>query len=159
MKQAYFNNLETILNKNIDFVEKISAISETIKQLVKADRCSIFIHDAVSRSFWSAYIEGVSYIEIPQDVGIISDVFHSKNTIIVNDVQNHENHHDSINKQTNYLTHSMIASPIQDDKGTTVGVMQVLNKLDDKGEFSNTDVLHLEEAMLYIKDYISRFIK
>lgn len=159
MKQAYFNNLETILNKNIDFVEKISAISETVKKLVNADRCSIFIHDAVSRSFWSAYIEGVSYIEIPQDVGIISDVFHSKNTIIVNDVQNYENHHNSINKQTNYLTHSMIASPIQDDKGTTVGVMQVLNKLDDKGEFSNTDVLHLEEAMLYIKDYISRFIK
>lgn len=159
MKQAYFNNLEKILNKNIDFVEKISAVSDTVKQLLNADRCSIFIHDAVSKSFWSAYIEGVSYIEIPHNVGIISDVFHTKKTIMVNDVQNYENHHSSINMQTNYITHSMLASPIQDNKGATVGVMQVLNKLDNKNEFSSTDVLHLEEAMLYIKDYISRFIK
>ena len=28
MKEAYFNNLKTVLNKNIDFVEKISAISD-----------------------------------------------------------------------------------------------------------------------------------
>jgi adenylate cyclase len=159
MKEAYFNKLETILNKNIDFVEKISAISDTVKLLVSADRCSIFIHDSISKSFWSAYIDGVSYIEIPEKVGIISDVFYADKTLIVNDVQNHNSHYNSIDTQANYITNSMIASPIKDAHGRTVGVMQVLNKLDNENKFNNIDVEHLEEAILYIKDYISRFIK
>lgn len=159
MKSNNFDALEAILNEDIDFVEKIRAISDTVKSLVHAERCSIFIHDAISKSFWSAYIEGVSYIEIPEKVGIVGKVFQSKETLIVNDVQNDANHHKTIDAKSQFITHSMIAAPIKDRDGKVVGVMQLLNKLDSDQLFTNQDIEHLREALSYIKDYISRFIK
>lgn len=155
MKQAYFKDLENILNKNIDFVEKIHAISDTVKLLINAQRCYIFIHDPISKSFWSAYVEGVSYIEFPDDSGVISEVFHNNKTVMQNDVQSN----DSMNEHSDYIIHSMLASPIKDAQGNIVGVMQLLNKLDNEKIFTDTDIIHIEEAILYIKEYISRFIK
>jgi hypothetical protein len=70
------------LNKELvledDFSKKIKLISSAIKDIIEADRCSIFIHDDSTNSLWTIYVDGISYIEVPDDMGIVSEVYNSK---------------------------------------------------------------------------------
>jgi len=56
------------LNKRLvledDFTKKIKIISNSIKDILEVDRCTIFIHDNSTKSLWSVYVDGVSYIEL-----------------------------------------------------------------------------------------------
>lgn len=156
MQEKQLKTLEQVLKSDIDFLEKIRAISDTIKALVQADRCTIFIHDSTSNSFWSAYIEGISYIELPDTMGIVHDVFHKNQMLIFNNVQKNPEFHREIDSSTGYVTRSMMAAPILDYSKRPIGVIQVLNKLGNDGRFATEDKQVLAELIHYIHNYTDR---
>lgn len=146
--------LNDFLDSNRDFVDKISHISKTIKDVVHADRCTIFVHDPHSRSFWSAHIDGLSYIEVPEDKGIVSRVFHDQKEMIVNNVREEKSFYSNVDKTTGYFTHSMIAMPILGFGDQSIGVVQLINKTD--GTIFNEEdsaVLH------YVLGHIASFVE
>ena len=157
MKKIQLGHLERILKSDTDFVEKIDLISDTIKALVGAELCTIFIYDHVSKSFWSAHIEGISYIEIPDSKGIVSDVFHKKGIMIINDVQNDPRFHKEIDLSTGYTTKSMLAVAILNHQKEPIGVIQLLNKTRDEKKFSHRDKLILSKLLHYISQFSERF--
>ena len=79
------------LNKKLvledDFSKRIELIGSAIKEILKVDRCTIFMHDSNTKSLWSVYIDGLSYIEVPDSSGIVSTVYKTKKPMIVNDAQ------------------------------------------------------------------------
>jgi putative methionine-R-sulfoxide reductase with GAF domain len=135
-----------------DVVEKAVLISDTLKEVVGADRCTIFIYDEVTNSFWSAYIDGVSYIEIAHGEGLVSKVFSSKKASIYNDVKSVQEHFPQIDQNSGYLTKSMITAPILTFDNSALGVVQVLNKL-DKTEFGQYDL----EVLMHLLGHIVEF--
>ena len=143
------------LNKKLvledDFVKKIELISTSVKDIIKADRCTIFIHDDSTHSLWSIYIDGVSYLEVPDDVGIVSEVYKTKNTHIVNDAQHSDKFNSDVDKGTGYTTKSILSTPIMGFGSKILGVMQLINKLDDDGEFTKND----EEILNYVMANLS----
>ena len=147
------------LNKKLvledDFSKKIELISSSVKDIIKADRCTIFIHDEGTQSLWSVYIDGVSFIEVPNDVGIVSEVFNTKKTMIVNDAQNSPLFNNSIDKGSGYTTKSILCVPILGYGGVALGVMQVINKIDNDLSFNEED----EEILNYVMSHISAFLE
>jgi len=157
MKKIQLSHLDSILKSDADFVEKINTISDTIKELVGAELCTIFIYDKVSRSFWTAHIEGISYIEIPDTKGIVSDVFHKKGIMIINDVQNDPRFHKEIDLSTGYSTQSMLAVAILNHLKEPIGVVQLINKNRDGQKFTSRDKSILSKLLHYISQFTERF--
>jgi phosphoserine phosphatase len=123
----------------IDVVEKVNLISNTLKEVVGADRCTIFVYDEDTNSFWSAYIDGVSFIEIANGKGLVSKVFSQKKASIYNDVKKRDEHFANIDHNSGYHTKSMITAPILGYDNKVLGVVQILNKIDGT-EFENHDL-------------------
>jgi len=153
MYKTNFIDLEKILKTDIDFLEKIRAISGTIKSILKADRCTIFIHDPKTHTFWSAYIEGISYLELPDNSGIVHDIFEKNQAQVINNVQGNEEYNNTVEENTGYFIHSMIAAPLINKRKEPIGVIQIINKLDDKPYFNQDDEEVVTKILHHINDY------
>ncbi|MCW8929716.1 MAG: GAF domain-containing protein [Gammaproteobacteria bacterium] len=153
MNKINFTDLELILKTDIDFLEKIRAISDTIKSILKADRCTIFIHDPKTGTFWSAYIEGISYLELPDNSGIVHDIFEKNQAQVINNVQNNEDYNNTVEENTGYFIHSMIAAPLIDKRYKPIGVIQIINKLGDEPYFDQDDEQVVTKMLHHINDY------
>ncbi len=147
------------LNKKLvlenDFSKRIKLISDTIKDILKVDRCTVFIHDKNSKTMWSVYIDGVSYIEVPDDKGIAGEVYRSKKVLILNNVQNDERFNSEIDTGSGYTTKSVLAMPIIGYDGNVLGVMQLINKVDGSKGFSKED----EKILGYVIGHISAYLE
>ncbi len=124
-----------------DFAKRITIISDAIKDIIKADRCSIFVHDNNSKSFWTIHSDGISYLELPDNKGIISKAYSTRKTIIDNNIETNSSAVKSVDLK--YKTKSIISMPVFGFDDECIGVVQLLNKDSDEG-FSDTDrkVLH-----------------
>jgi len=153
--QDFLMNLESVLNSNVDFVQKVHYLSEELKRYIGADRCTVYIHDCKSESFWSAYIDGISFLEIPDSVGIAGHVFKTGKSEIINDVASHPMFFDKIDTKTGYETKTMMTTPILDKRQNRVGVIQILNKIDEPFKFSIEDEELLQSVMKHFSEFIS----
>ncbi len=147
------------LNKKIvaqnDFSKRIKLISDSIKEILKVDRCTIFIHDENSKSLWSVYIDGVSYIEVPDNKGIASEVYKSKKSVVINDVQKNAHFNSQIDAGSGYTTRSILAVPIVGYGGKVLGVMQLVNKIDGSSGFNEED----EKILGYVIGHVSAYLE
>jgi len=149
--------IEEALNSHTDYIEKIKSISINIQALIGVEVCTIFIHDPRTHSFWSAHIEGVSFIEIPDNKGIVSEVFHANDTLIINDVQNNKHFLNQIDSSTGFVTKTMLATPIIDKHKQAIGVVQLINKNKDEHLFTAEDSQNLSVFMHHISQFSERF--
>ena len=151
------------LNKKLvlenDFTKKIKIISYSIKDILEVDRCTIFIHDSSTKSLWSVYVDGVSYIEIPDTKGIASEVFKSKKSMIVNDPANSPFFNKDVDKGSGYTTKAILSVPIMGYGDRALGVMQLINKLDGIGVFSEEDESVLDYVMGHISAYLELMLQ
>ncbi|MCF6172323.1 MAG: GAF domain-containing protein [Campylobacteraceae bacterium] len=147
------------LNKKIvaqnDFSKRIKIISDSIKEILKVDRCAIFIHDENSKSLWSVYIDGVSFIEVPDNKGIASEVYQSKKSVIINDVHKNKHFNTQVDMGTGYTTKSILAIPIIGYGGKVLGVMELINKIDGSDGFDDED----EKILGYVIGHISAYLE
>ncbi len=147
------------LNKKLglenDFSTRIDLISNTIKNILNVDRCTIFVHDNNTKSMWSVYIDGISYIEVPDDKGIAAEVYRTKKTIMLNNVQNDPNYNSIIDEASGYVTKCILSVPIVGYGGKILGVMQLINKIDGHCGFNEED----EKVLEYVINHISAYLE
>ena len=150
------------LNKTLtggsDFTDKIAMISDTLKELMDADRCTIYVHDNDNSTFWTAYIDGYSFMEVRDNVGIVSEVYNTQKPIIINDVPNDPRFFKKLAKDVDYEVKSMIAAPLVGFGNRVIGVIQMLNKHDEKG-FTEEDLSILEYTLHHIVAFVEMMIK
>lgn len=146
------------LNKKLvhenDFAKRIDLISNTIKNILNVDRCTIFMHDSDTKSMWSVYIDGISYLEVPDTKGITGEVYRTKKTIMLNNVQNDPNYN-SIDEASGYITKCILSVPIMGYGGKVLGVMELINKLDEHSGFNEED----EKVLGYVLNHISAYLE
>ncbi len=147
------------LNKKLglesDFSTRIDLISNTIKNILNVDRCTIFVHDNNTKSMWSVYIDGISYIEVPDNKGIAGKVYKSKKTIMLNNVQNDPSYNSIIDEASGYITKCILSVPILGYGGRVLGVMQLINKIDGHSGFNEED----EKVLGYVINHISAYLE
>ena len=127
----------------------LSLISEEAKELLRADRCSIFIVDAEDKMLWTKVADGIGRIVIRLDSGIVGDTYMKKEPQLVNNPYEDERFLTNIDKKTGYVTRNMITTPIYDSKREIIGIIQLLNK--SRGDFNEDDLADLA----FLANYVS----
>lgn len=157
-KQQVLEGMNLILASSRDIVEKIRIISDTIKALIGVDRCTIYVHDPESKTFWSAYIDGLSYLEIPHDKGIVSQVFRTGEEVIVDNTEKEQGHFRAVDRSTGYQTRSIISVPVFGYQQRCIGVLQLINKLDGE-TFSREDSSILQQVSRHIASFVEYIVR
>lgn len=127
------------------------------RDLVGADRCSIWLIDSKANQLWTKIAHGVDELRIPLDDGIIGACVGSGQPIVVNDPSRDPRFRGQVDRQTGYVTQSLLTLPlfaqgkmIAQGKSATeqkvIGALQVLNK---PGGFNDHDVHLLGLAAAY----------
>ena len=140
-----------LLNKK-SLEDGLPLISEYAKTVIGADRCSIFIHDREDHSFWTTLSDGVDKIVIPDDKGLVGFTLKEKKPILSNDPYSHSHFLSDVDKETGYLTQSVITAPVFTSRRDIIGILQLINK---EGGFDKEDV----RFMIFFAHYISGFLE
>lgn len=127
-------------------------ISEYAKAVIKAERCSIFIHDRETKEFWTTIADGVEKIVVPVDKGLVGLTLHDKKPVVANDPYSHPNFMSEIDKVTGFETKNIITAPIFTSKREIIGVLELINK---DGDFDKEDI----RFMIFFAHYVSGFLE
>lgn len=147
------------LNKKLisenDHSKRMILLSDSIKNMLNVDRCTVFMHDEQSSSFWSVCLDGISFLEVPDDTGMVGEAFKTQKALIVNDVEHSPLFNDIIDQSIKYHTKNIMTIPIFGYDKKIIGVMQLLNKIDGSAGFSEED----EKVLSYVISHISAYLE
>lgn len=129
---------ETKLNSLVDMVvtlhtqsntsSLIFTLSHRTHQLVGADRCTLYLLDQTGQNL--VVMQGDVDIRFPKTTGIAGFVATEGKVVNIPDCYKDERFNQAIDRKTGYRTKSMLCMPIFGTDKTTIGVLQVINKLD-----------------------------
>jgi len=140
-----------LLYKN-SLMDGLPLISKYAKDIIGADRCSIFINDLEKKELWTTLSDGVDKIIIPQGKGIVGQAIEEEKSVLVNDVYTNTHFMSDVDEETGYKTKNIVATPIFNSEREVVGVLELLNK---EGGFEDSDV----KFMKFFTHYISGFLE
>ncbi len=141
---------ELLDNRSIE--DGLPHISKYIKDIIEADRCSIFIFDLEKGEMWTTIADGVGKIIVPYDKGIVGYTIKTKKPVIANDAYSNPKFLPEVDKKTGYKTENLVTTPIFNSQREVIGVLELLNK---ENGFDNEDV----KFMVFFCNYISGFLE
>lgn len=146
--RTIFGYINKIANER-DVEKLLIMLADMGRDLVTADRCTVWLIDHKRGILWSKVAHGVDRIEINMNQGLAGCVASTGEPLIINDAYSDERFDKEVDKRTGYHTRNVLALPIRDSSGEMIGVYQVLNKMSPAGKFSQTDKEHLLLAATY----------
>jgi signal transduction protein with GAF and PtsI domain len=132
--------------------EGIPLISKYVKDVIEAERCSIFIYDNEKHKFWTTISDGVEKIVLAGNKGLVGYTAKVKKPVIANDAYEHEEFLSEVDEATGYKTKNIVTAPIFDSNRKVIGVLELLNK---EGGFDEEDL----KFMIFFAHYISGFLE
>ncbi|ACO03551.1 MAG TPA: HD domain-containing protein [Persephonella sp.] len=132
-------------------------LTDLAKEIMEADRCSIFLYDDQKKTLWTIVAHGVDRIEIDADKGIAGYVFRTGEILNIPDAYKDPRFDRDIDKRTGYRTRTILAVPLFDRKQNIIGVFQVINKLTNS-VFTEEDIELLRHISLYASSTIENAI-
>ena len=107
----------------------LELILKVSKEVVDADRCSIFVFDAATDELWSRYAHGLEHgeIRLAAGQGLVGWVASEDKVLNIEDAYRDERFDRAVDKATGYRTRSILAAPMRCPRGEVVGVIQALN--------------------------------
>ncbi|HXJ66227.1 MAG TPA: GAF domain-containing protein [Actinomycetota bacterium] len=118
-------------------------VSAAMKEL-GARAGSLFVHDDDTGELYTRRQgeSGAQEIRVMNDRGIVGAVYRSGDGEIVPDAYADPRFAREVDQDTGFRTESILCAPVKSAKGDTIGVIEILNKLD--GEFDEDDLAMLE---------------
>ncbi|QOJ18282.1 MAG: SpoIIE family protein phosphatase [Phycisphaeraceae bacterium] len=136
------------LGVTADLGEVLSLIIDAMRDLLNADRATVFEHDAVRGELFATVAHGLATgggaVRFPISEGLAGAAATSGTTINVREAYDDPRFNAEVDRRTGYRTHSILSIPLHSFDAELVGVAQVLNKRG--GAFGAEDVL-LAEAL------------
>lgn len=132
--------------------EGLPLISMYAKNVLDAERCSIFIYDAKKKSLWTTIADGVDKIVIPADKGLVGYTLKIRKPVVANEAYSHPEFLSTVDKETGFVTRNVITAPVFNSKREVIGVLQLLNKEQD---YDDEDL----KFIVFFAHYISGFLE
>jgi phosphoserine phosphatase RsbU/P len=107
------------------------------RDVVSADRCSIWLSDPVSGELSTRVAHGMDEIRIPSGHGLVGTCVQTGEAVLVNDTASDPRFSAAIDKRSGYHTQSILTVPLRTSRGEVIGACQVLNK---PGGFETPDI-------------------
>jgi putative ABC transport system ATP-binding protein len=128
--------------------EILRALSLKISGLIGADRATVYLIDAGSGQLRSKFAQqdaGEPFeINVDLQRGIAGRVARTGETLNISDPYNHPDFFAGIDRQTGYITKSILCAPIPDRRNVVFAVVQLLNKIGERA-FTAADERRLRE--------------
>jgi len=121
--------------------EGLPLISTYSKEIIGADRSSMFIYSPKKAELWTTLADGVERIVVPVDKGIVGKTLELKEIVVENDAYSNPAFLADVDKETGYTTHNIIAAPLFNENNQIVGVFELLNK---EGGYTKEDVKYMK---------------
>ncbi len=120
--------------------------ADMARDLLAADRCSIWMVDPATGEMWTRVAHGVEPIRVSAGHGLVGACVQGNEIILVNDALNDPRLYRSVGQKTGYETRSVLCMPLHGASERVIGAFQALNK---PGGFSAEDVKLLHLAASY----------
>lgn len=127
------------LSSELELDQLLGRIMEKTTEVMQADRSSLFILDHKANELWFKVAQGAELqeVRIPVGVGIAGHVAATGETVNIPEAYQDLRFNPEFDRRTGYRTKTILCMPMRDADGTTVGVLQVLNK--KNGLFTRDD--------------------
>lgn len=137
---AALRDVALALGTPLDLDNMLELVLAKAADLLEADRATLYLIDDATGELVSRHVTGgtVSAIRLSVGDGIAGSVVKSGKTIRVRDAYKDKRFDRTWDLQTGYRTRAILAVPMKNHVGRTIGVLQVLNKRDGK-DFSADD--------------------
>lgn len=118
------------VGSTLELDELLARIVSTVTRRTGAERSTLFLVDAATGELWSRVAEGTGTLEIrlPPGRGIAGWVAQHGEPVVLADAYRDERFSREWDRATGYRTRALLAAPLRNPAGRTVGVMQCLNK-------------------------------
>ena len=128
------------LGTTLDLDDLLELILSRVTDLLEADRATLYLLDESNRELVSRLVVGgqVRSIRLKVGHGVAGMVAQTGKPFRIRDAYDDERFERQWDALTGYRTQSMLAAPLKNHLGRTIGVVQVLNKIGG-GEFSDED--------------------
>jgi sigma-B regulation protein RsbU (phosphoserine phosphatase) len=120
-----------------DLMTMLSEVVSAAKQVLQADRGSVWLYDADADQLVLEIATGIAPVRVPASAGLAGACARTRRIINVPDCYADPRFNPDVDRQSNYRTRCMLTLPLVDHKDVLVGVMQVLNKAN--GVFDESD--------------------
>ena len=111
--------------------------ADMARDLVRADRCSVWLHDVSTGELWTKVAHGLPEIRIGSGPWLVGACVATNQAIVVNDTSIDPRFDRDVDRSTGYVTQSVLTLPLRSPEGDVLGALQVLNK---PGGFEECDV-------------------
>jgi HD-GYP domain-containing protein (c-di-GMP phosphodiesterase class II) len=146
--RTIFGYINKIANER-DVEKLLIMLADMGRDLVTADRCTVWLINHKRGILWSKVAHGIDRIEIGLQQGIAGYVAEHGQPLIINDPYNDSRFDNNVDKKTGYHTRNILALPIRGSSGEISGVYQAINKMTPADQFSELDKEHLLLAATY----------
>lgn len=153
--------------RRLDLKALLREVVVQASELVSADRCTLWLYDPQRGDIYSFIGQGLDehVLRMPLGRGVAGAAAMERRTIVENDPYNSPYFNPAFDRQSGYLTKSLLAVPMESHEGRLLGCFQAINRLDETkedgvGAFSDEDVemltalssiaaVALENSLLY----------
>lgn len=117
----------------------LTIIAEEVRNILMADRCSVFVVDPYKGELWTKIALGMEekILRIPLGQGIAGFVAKTGSAVNIRDAYKDTRFAQDLDRITGYQTRTVLAVPLRGRDGKALGVFEVLNK--SKGSFTEED--------------------
>lgn len=139
------------INSTTSTDDLLREVMESAKIILNGDASSLILHDAQNNELIIQYPTGsasakISGMRIPDSEGVAGWVWQHQKPVIINDVSIDSRFRGDLIKK-DFLTQNLICVPLKVREGKHIGVLQVINKLNN--EQFNTNDQQLLEALAH----------
>ncbi|CAJ1396913.1 unnamed protein product [Effrenium voratum] len=150
--------LNVLSSPNTSLPVYVRTIIDEVMRILNADRCSIFFVDDMRREVWCVGSLDMMPFNMPWDKGIVGMVATEGKLVNLQDAHSHPAFDPEIEKKTGYVVKGLISLPLKSTMNheKTIGVIQVLNKRNSSGAFSEADLEELQKITMVVGDSFYR---
>ena len=139
-RNVELNRRNAKLNRILEVAKALGSIRELdglldrvlteAKEVVEADRLSLFILDRERGELWTKIAQGLGSqeIRIPVGSGIAGAVAQSRQPLLIPDAYADPRFNRTVDRRTGYRTRNILTVPMLNTAGEVTGVIQALNK-------------------------------
>lgn len=130
-----------LLSSKIDLQELLTTVMQLAARVVNAETASLFLVDPATDELYFHIALGLdpalAKLRFKKGVGIVGAVAQTASPMIINDVRKDPRWTSKVDKDSGFVTRSILAAPII-LKGDCIGVVEAINHIG--GDFSFTDL-------------------
>lgn len=134
-----------------EFIPTILLLTDLGRTLVNSERASFWYWDRQKHQYWTLAALGSERIVVPEGSGVVGASIANQETIVINNPYEDERFNAEVDKNTGYVTKSILCLPVTNARGKVIGAYQAINKIGENGQssFDEQDVKHLTLAAVF----------